>query len=228
MNYLPEKLIKKYENSNLLRPLINLIPEFSVPGSGPFFSAIELSLLNTLNKMQENKVNELFEELSNGDLELTNEIIESEDFLNKYMITVKATLNASRKEKIKLFARLFKSSLINEKDISMDEYEEYLSILNELSYREFYILSKLHRYEKLYPKYGNENDLQRCTKFWEEFIDDIKRDLKIEKEEAQAMLTRISRTGCYEPITGAYLSYAGGNGKLTPIFYRIIELIGEK
>ncbi|EPZ54729.1 hypothetical protein H477_3870 [[Clostridium] sordellii ATCC 9714] len=38
---------------------------------------------------------------------------------------------------------LFKSSINNKGDFAVDLYEEYLDILDELSYRELYILAKL-------------------------------------------------------------------------------------
>ena len=81
-----------------------------------------------------------FDELAKGDVIVDEELLKSEDFLHAYFATTKYALNTRRREKIEMFARLLKSS-ITEKDISsIDEYEDLLKVLDELSYRELLAL----------------------------------------------------------------------------------------
>lgn len=55
-----------------------------------------------------------FNELRKGNIALTEKIAKSEDFLHKFYISYKAAINTRRREKIKMFGRLLKSSLSNE------------------------------------------------------------------------------------------------------------------
>lgn len=205
-----------YSKSPVIRSLISLI---SI--KNPLIGACDSLIVNAISNIQNSKLEDFFRELENGNIQLSEEKVKSVDFLNKYMITVKAVMETNRKEKIQSLARLFK----NEEILNTDLYEEYLNILNDLSYVEFCILIKLHKYENKYPINEGENKLQRSEKFWPEFIREVEHDLDINQNEIRGILTRISRTGCYEPINGAYLSYTGGKGYVTPVFYKIVELI---
>ena len=104
---------------------------------------------------------------------------------------------------------------------SYDRYEEELAIIDELGYREFIVLSILSRYERENPLLPGMNRLQRARKFWREFEKEAAQAVEIEPAEVEGYLQRLSRTGLYQPITGAYLDYTGGLGHLTPRFERI-------
>jgi hypothetical protein len=212
------KILESYEKKPVIRGLIQLIP-FGI-GSG-----IDVALTTQLDNIRNERAKEFFDELSSGDVELTPELLESEDFLHCYFTTTKLALNSRRREKIRMFARLLKSATGEANFSSTDEYEDYLNILDELSYRELTILFKLHKYESEYFLKEGENDLQRATRFWDMFTKELTGQVGIPELEVDALLTRLNRTGCYETFVGSYWDYTGGKGKLTPTFYRLIELI---
>lgn len=213
-----EKLARRYEKKPLLRGLIQLIP-FG------FGSSIDAALLTRLQNISEERTRTFFDELSKGKIELKPELLESENFLHCYFATVKAALNSRRREKIKMFARLLKSSTLPGSFSSTDEYEEYLEILDELSYRELLILLILEKYESQFPLKTEENALQRASHFWEQFNDELKTTLGIPRDEVNAIMTRLNRTGCYETFIGTYANYVGGKGKLTPTYFNLKKFI---
>lgn len=106
--------------------------------------------------------------------------------------------------------------------------ETALGMLDDLSLREFNLLIKLEEYEQQHPRKEDENELQRARRFWDDFVVDVEQNLNIPREELEAMLARLIRSGCYEPFVGAYFDYTGGMGKLTPLYYRLKELVGNK
>lgn len=218
-----DKGLNLYSKNPAIRGIIGLVKNLN-----PATSILDEILLSSISDIQQKRIDQFFEELEKSNIQLSEEVVKSNDFLHKYMITVNAVAKTNRKEKIEVFAMLFKSSINNQGDFTVDLYEEYLNILDELSCREIYILAKLYKYENKYPLKTNENDLQRCTKFWDEFINEIKSDLNITEDEIDAILTRITRTGCYKEIVGTYVGYMGGQGKLTPIFNKIQELISSE
>ncbi|WP_407310023.1 hypothetical protein [Desulfosporosinus sp. SB140] len=213
-----EKLASSYERTPVIRGLIQLIP-FGI-GSG-----IDVALVTTIQNIRADRVKTFFDQLEANDAVLNPELLKSEDFLHCYFATVNAALNTKRREKIRMFAKLLSSAVSTSLFNNSDEYEEYLSILDELTFRELVILNILHRHEDATPLIQNENDLQRANRFWEKFIEEIETELRIPRNEINSLLTRLNRTGCYETFTGSYLSYTGGRGKLTPLYFRLESLV---
>jgi len=211
------QLAKYYQSQPIVQALVNAIP---ICGG-----SLDTLLNARAEEIAKERTTEFFDELSEGSIELTEEIIQSEDFIHRWVITAKVAVNTRRREKIRLFARLLKSSFLSDTSVTTDEYEEYLSILDELSYREFLVLSTLERYEREFPPSENENELQKANQFWEKFVSEVKQELDLTFDEVQAMLTRLNRTGCYETIVGMYLGYKGGRGKLTATYFRLKKLL---
>lgn len=210
--------LEKYENNPVLRGLAQLIP-FGI-GSG-----VDVALCTHIKNIRNDRINIFFNELDRGDIMLSSKLIESEDFLHCYFATAKAALNSRRREKIEMFARLLKSSIKEQSSSNIDEYEAYLGILDELSYRELCILFRLYEFESDYPYNDEENDLQHSNHFWAKFILKIEDELGVPPNESDAILIRLTRTGCYETFIGNYLDNTGGQGKTTPTFKRLKELI---
>lgn len=217
------KADKWYIKNPVVRSLIQLLGGVTL-GT---VSGLDAALVTQIQNMREKRLRAFFEELDKGDIQLTNGNIQSDDFLHAFFATTKATLNTRRHEKIQLFARLLKSLANNKALEEIDEYEDYLCILDELSYRELVVLGILEKYELANPQKQEENSLQRCSRFWEGFIKDVTKTLKIDELEVNAVLTRLNRSGCYQEITGGYFDYTGGKGSLTPLYYKLKKLISE-
>lgn len=162
-----------------------------------------------------------------GQMHLTSEVVESEDFLHAFMATTQAALRARRREKIELLARLLKSSFGETGPDSIDEYEELLAILDDLSFREIRVLGILAKHERATCFASDDNDLQRANKTWPGFEQDVERMLGILPHQLAPILVRIQRSGCYAEITGGYWDYTGGRGRLTELFRRLESVVGN-
>lgn len=213
-----EQLANSYQANPTIRGLIQLIP-FGVG------SAADVALVTILENIREDRARELFDELEKGAVQLTPEIIKSEDFLHCYFSTTRAALNTRRREKIRYFARLLASSISSSEIPTVDEYEEWLSILDEISYRELGILAVLSRYEKEYSYPARRGDIQQANQFWDRFSSEVCSRFSIPNGELNGSLTRLNRTGLYETFIGMYIGYTGGKGKLTPLYAKLEKLI---
>ncbi len=213
-------LLKRYENSPIIRSLIQLIP----CGVG---SALDTAITIKIINMREKRLRVFYDKLGEGDIILTPDLLESEDFLHYYISTCKAVINTKRSKKVEFFAKLLKAYIIYDELKQLDEYEDYLKILDDLSYRELVILTKLESYEDQYLRENDENDLQFCSKYWDKFIKELIYELKVQEDEIDATLTRLNRTGCYETFIGSYWGYSGGKGRITPTFKRLKKYIME-
>lgn len=215
---LPERLAEKYKSKTIIRGLVQLIP-FSVG------SAAETALLTQATKQRDKRIEQFFLALEENRISISDEIVKSDDFVHKFLVTMGAAARTHRKEKIEVFAKLIANG--GGPDTSTDVYDELLQIVDELSYREFNALSILDRFESENPQEKNENKLQRATKFWKDFQDEVIRTNELGTDEFTAFMSRIARTGCYELITGSFLDYSGGIGYLTPLYHRIKSLCAD-
>lgn len=213
-------LENRYSKSPALRSLIQLVPF----GIG---SAIDTAVITMIDNIYTERMRIFFDELQKKESQITQEMIESVDFIHCYMITLRASISTRRTEKIKIFARLLTNTFLDTELIDFDEYEENLTIIDDLSYREIIVLSMLESYENKFTLSDGENELQRANKFWDQFTQDLIQKFNISLAEVRSILTRLTRTGCYEPITGAYFDYDGGMGNLTPLYYKIKKMVLE-
>jgi hypothetical protein len=200
------QLETKYNGIPFIRALLQL---------HPVGSSADTVISGIFNNMRNARLDAFFNELSKGKLPEPNLI--TEDYIHKYALTIKYVLNTYRKEKIRIFAIIFRNSLYEKSElVDVDVYEEFIKILDELGYRE---IAALKIYESLItdPQIKNENELEQAFRVWDKFTEILEKDLKVPKEQAQSFMLRIARTGCYEEITGGYLDYTGGKGRLTPL-----------
>jgi len=204
------KLAKRYDKNPKIRALVQLIPW----GIG---SAFDVALATTISNIREERARTFFDELSSRNLPLTEEEIKSEDFLHAFFTTYKAALNTRRREKIRLFAQLLHSYASNPTEI--EEFEEHLAILDDLSYREFQILVCLKRYEEANPQDKGRNAHERANLLWKDFQSECTTKLGIPIGDLNGVLTRLTRTGLYQVIT---FDYRGDRGRLTSNFHRFI------
>ena len=212
-----QPLLEKYENNRVIRALVQLVP-FGIGG------AVDVVLTKTLENIQKERAEVFFHELATGDVVVDEKLLECEDFLHAYYATTKYALNSRRREKIRMFARLLKSSLTEREISDVDEYEDFLKILDELSYRELLALKVLDEYSST-PRTEEQNDFQWTNQFWDEFEQRLSDELSLPKDQVADFMNKIVRTGCYEIFTGMYWDYAGGEGKLTPTYYKLKKFI---
>jgi hypothetical protein len=146
------------------------------------------------------------------------------EFLQALAAAMRRVRDAASDKKVTSFADMFATYCKGEHFQSVDHFDEYLSILHELSEREFQVLVILHKYEQANPLEGR-NPLQRAVAVWDSFQQEVEREVGINPPQLPAVLTRIQRTGLYETITGNYWDYTGGKGALTPLFLDFISTL---
>lgn len=212
-----------YKNNYILRGLF----QFSLSLINPLFAGTAIGIETAVFTWQENRFRKwsvIAEELGKWQ-KIDEDLLKNAEFLHCFKKIIDATEKTQNKTKIRNFSRLLKSSITTDQIPNIDVYEEYLSILEELSYRELIILNTLEEYERKYPSKEGENDFQRSNRFWDKFINQLKEKINIPVGQIDAVLSRIARTGCYETFKGTYGSPTGGQGKLTPIFRELKNII---
>lgn len=208
-----------FDRSPYLKAALQLDPT----GIGGGF---EVLLSDKISKMKRARFIILLDELEKGDKELTQETIDSEDFLSSFFTVTRIALNASREEKIRRFGRILITAT-KEKKLQDDTLEEFTNILDGLSVRELQILLILHKLENQYPKKDAENETDNTQIYWDDLKITVYTKLEIEQPMLISILARLEGYGLFN----AYVGFIGSNperiGRTTILFhkfYRWIEL----
>jgi hypothetical protein len=219
-----EKLIDFYDNP-MVRSLIQLVPF----GFGAGFDVV---MIRAVERLRNRRLRVFFDELSSGGKKLTKELIENQDFLHAYFCTVNAVLKTRREEKIQKLACLF-AAVTSDSEANIlsdfDEFEDYLSILDELSWQQMAILESLYLYESKHPIEKERRDIRMRAnkKFWKDFQNEIHNRFGVSTIAFDAVMIRIERTGCLYYPRAAANDLRPQSGMTTQLFHNLRRLIYE-
>ncbi len=90
------RLAEEYGNYPTIQALLQLIPKWAVA---------DTLLRHKLIGIEVARTRHFFDQLAQGRFELTQDLIETEDFLHCFFATYRAAVNTRQKEKIRMFAR---------------------------------------------------------------------------------------------------------------------------
>jgi hypothetical protein len=211
------KMVEAYQRSPVLRILVKL---------NPALAAAEAGILGTYSYFMHQRLMSFAAEFTTLGINVSEADATSKEFFDAYASTARRVLSESRESKIRLFAHLFAEFLRGERLTSIDLYEEHLSILEDLSEREFRLLLLLRRHEAGCPPREGENILQRANRFWPEFAREATEKLNIPAGHLEPMLDRLSRTGLYQTCVGGFWDYTGGRGYITANFDHFCSALG--
>lgn len=224
-----EILYNEYENDTGIKLFIEAL---SIGSGFPITTVISTLVGNKVKQMTESRIKSFFDELNSGEIELNETLIENQDFLHSYFSVLDYVARSKSNEKSARFARIIKNLYLN--NISLNQFEDYTSIFNELSEREFAILCIKYDFErKATPDeaiIGLEkprNPFQKTQEYWTEFTKEVEQKLEIELNELTAILFRLQRTGCYMIHSGYFDVKNDGCGDTTVIFDKIFKIIKE-
>ena len=203
-----------YQRNPLLRMIVRL---------NPITSVAEAGILGTVDMYLNRRMFVFAQELISLNIDPPEDRIRKREFIDAFSATQRKVRETTNDNKIKTFAALFASYYEGSIFSSVDHYEEFLRILDEISEREFRVLLILDRHERLNPLQVSENQLGRANRIWQAFTDEVESSVGIPVKHLAAVMKRLERTGLYEPIIGSYLNYGGGRGYLTPLFESFLQ-----
>jgi hypothetical protein len=143
----------------------------------------------------------------------------SNSFARRVLITMEAASKTESIEKIRILARMLRTSANVEEKLEFDDYKYHMDIVSELSPKELAFLSILH---ELFSQSPNQDDLG--GERWLYFESIIIKKLGIPNEEIQSFITRLLRTGCIEQVD---TMGAGLRAKLSPVHQKLQQLITD-
>ncbi len=214
-----ESLVERYKHNPPLRALMTLIGGYSPP-----VGALESAVLTSFERVRSERQRELFDALDRGGIELTDEIIQQEEFIHAFLATARAANRTRQRQKIRLFARLLKAFVSGRNGLDVNEHEELLRVLEDLSPREFSSLVLLRQHEQAVARKNGETRPQWIFHFWEDAKHDLEQKLGFPSSEFEGFLARLSRTGLYRREIG-FLDDAEEIGCTTPQLARLLSML---
>ena len=223
-----KSLIERYDRQPVVQALIKLTlagTDAVVPGLG---AVAGIALESTAKKLVSERGRCFFDELVREDFLGSGELLENEAFIHCFSATILRALQTHRHEKIRMFARLLKMPLSGGgvfKDV--DDYEYYLEILDDLNHREFQALRILDSFGSRRRR-DQPIDLMWTKTIWKDFEQALTEQLGVPQGATGEFMHRLSRTACFLEFSGTTWDYAGGMGKLTPTYRRLMECVQER
>lgn len=187
---------------------------------------IDDSLESVLSNFQGKKQQQLLEVISQVPVgTVTSDMVNDVEFIMSFAKTRNAVDKLLNGDKVKFYGNLLVNGYLNKEDkISADEFEEYLELINSLSYRELEYLS-------FFKEYSNKYKGRLVYQNWAEFSREFRN--KFPNRHVHSVFKRLQRTGFInevmkteaveEDTPSLDIEYAGF--EVEPEFYRFNEMV---
>ncbi len=182
---------KSYNDNRALRLMVQLLP---------YGGLIDKNLAAFYIREKERRLKVFFDELNQGNINLTDAEIKNDDFLHKYFITARAVVDTHGDVKIRYFAHLlqnYNSPLLN-RDLA--NYDDFLAILDELTFQEVKILLFIRKYIEEYKGPPGLNNLA----IYRPLKSDLATELNVTEDEIISYFVRLGRTGLTHFYQGVF------------------------
>lgn len=222
----------------IIRAGLGAIP---IAGTGAieFFNSI---ILPPITKKREAFLQDIIITLSELEKKVEDFSIDSvqtnDIFISTLIHALKIEMQTHQKEKIELLKNVIMNTALNifEDD---DDYTYYLSILEDISVKEFQALLILEKYQDKTPK-GFSTDIPLSKKhstnipdkpvedvynLWQIYEKELYEKLNIPETEVKWFMERLARTGLFMSQAGYYQGYFAGKGKLTDLYFKFKKLV---
>ena len=196
---------ERYADNHYLRALVQLV----VPFGGAYNTAIQ----GRVAEVREARSVRLFDRIEANRLPLTKELVESEDFIHRFLVTHEAVLRTLREEKRDAMADLLVGSVDSPVIQDADDYEFVLSLLDGLSYVDLCILVAIQEVEEkvLHPVVPEGASRSEVREMWDEWVRKCRKEIveavrnvpMLNEAEIRPRFERLEGMGMTSPILNA-------------------------
>ena len=189
---------------------------------------IDNSLEYALADLQNRKQKQLLEVINNASFgTVTSDMVNDVEFIMSFAKIRDAVNKLSNGDKVKFYGNLLVNGYLSEKDkISVDEFEEYLELINSLSYREL-------EYLVFFKEFSNKHRGSLEYQNWREFCDVFRN--KFPNRDVYSVFKRLQRTGFISEVIetedveeeSTSLGINSVGFELEKEFYRFNEIVLE-
>ncbi|MEQ2605174.1 hypothetical protein [Dorea longicatena] len=206
MNEKLEMLKNSLYNTNEMKdikenPVVDsvlLAPIKAIPVLGDL---IDSSTNKLLNDFQEKKEQELIDVILRDNLSITSEMVNDVEFIINFARTKEAVQRLATTDKVEYFGNLIRNGYLQGKHIEGSIFDEYIHILNVMSYREILYLVEYKKYcEDLSKKSKSTRHINGkiYSNKYEAFCRKFSKQIKVSPREVDYVFLHIKQTGFIE------------------------------
>jgi len=156
---------------------------------------IDSSINTTISKFQHEKEKEFIDVILKDKGSITSEEVNDIEFIFNYAKTMEAVKRLTANDKIKYFGNLIRNGYLSGEKISNNDFEEYMDILNTMSYREIESLVDFKTFS------DDSNGKKSYNPYpWPKFQKEYAKKLNISPNEVYGIFMRIKQTGLVEEL----------------------------
>lgn len=171
---------------SVLMPIVKAVPVIG--------DMIDSSMNKVIEEFQEKKENELIEVILKDKNSITSDMVNDVEFIVNFARAREAVRRLATNDKVKYFGNLIRNGYLSGEHIENSEFEEYLDILNTMSYREIQYLVDY----KMYCDEKNKGKKIQYSNRWSNFKREYAKICQISERELWSIFVRIKRTGFIE------------------------------
>ena len=154
---------------------------------------VDSSMNKVIEEFQHKKEQELIEVILRDENSITSEMVNDIEFIVNYNRTLEVVRRLATNDKVKYFGNLIRNGYLSGGHIENSEFEEYIDILNSMSYREIQCLIDY----KMYCDEKNKDKKFRYNR-WDYFRSHYTKLKQITAHELWSVFMRLKRTGFIE------------------------------
>ncbi|MFC1743920.1 hypothetical protein ACFL35_07995 [Candidatus Riflebacteria bacterium] len=163
-----------------------------------------INSVDPFQRINEEKFKSFFHKLQKTTIQFTKPLIKNPRFLKCFVALCRAIRGDRVSRKIEYYARILEASASNEgnKICGIDEFENNLELLKELSFEEVQFLFILDRYQENNPVIKGERKVENIEKYWPSFKRAVQNKFRLSEIAFENHLEHllnlrcIKRTGC--------------------------------
>ena len=223
---LAEDMLDIYKNPTVsgMRELAFALSK-SIPVLGTVFDETVLGILENHQKAKQQQLLEAI--IHNADL-LSSQRVHAIPFLMEFARTQQAVLRLANEKKVQFICNLFVNYFVKEEHEDVDEYDEFLLHLEQLSYRELDLLVHLYEYQREEAKRQNMEELTTSAEVFEKLRIYAEKEYGLSRGELIGLMTSVTKSGFCKEETGAFLNNTGGKFMVTGYFEKFLRYVRER
>ena len=191
------KDIKDIKDNPVVESVL-LAPIKAIPVLGDL---IDSSTNKLLNDFQQKKEQELLDVILQDDHSITSEMVNDVEFIINFARAKEAVQRLATTDKVEYFGNLIRNGYLQGKHIDGSIFDEYIHILNTMSYREIQYLVEYKKYCEDSSKRGKSTkhiNGRTYSNKYESFCNEYSKQIKVSPGEVDYVFLHIKQTGFIE------------------------------
>jgi hypothetical protein len=158
---------------------------------------------------------------------LDKSFFQTEEYYDLLRKALEYTVKTGDNEKIRLYARILVRTPLLDNAVFRHRAEDFLLIILELSPADLFVAREVYKQQRDLPEEITNIEQNELKMVKESGWDRLPSICKMDKADFTLSTLKLVRVGMLQQVVGMYVSYIGDAYRITPVFRKLVRLIGE-